>query len=130
VVRALLTACAMTNPDSGARTRDAAADERRARRHAMAAPVELTDGTGRTLNVSNSGILFETDRALEPGSAVTLSIVLSDVYPMPPVRVRAEGRVVRVERRDRGHGVAVAFTSWRVETADHAAASPAPATER
>src|SRR6202158_4905548 len=53
----------------------------RVRKHA-----EVETGRGRTVNISSSGILIETDHALPPGLRVDLSIAwtvrLNDITPL------------------------------------------------
>lgn len=90
----------------------------RAPRHELAVPVRLKKGVGRCRNVSNSGMYFEVDEPLAPGAIISVSVVLDNVHPMPPVELNAEGRVVRAERRDGKFCVAIEFTSTRYDTAD------------
>ena len=97
-------------------------DRRQAKRRAVRLLVELQHGTGRTIDISSSGVFFETDRAFTLGEPISLAVMLTDVHPMPPIRLRCEGRIVRVERRDNLIGVAVAISSSQAETADSAGA--------
>jgi len=59
----------------------------------------LETGTGRTIDLSSGGILFETDHPLPAGLNVELSIewpaLLHDVAPM---RLVVTGRIVRTDR--------------------------------
>jgi hypothetical protein len=108
------------------------ADRRRARRRPLVLPVEMRagDSTAHTLNVSESGVFFETDEEFSPNARITLSLVLPHVHPLPPIRLKADGRIVRVESRNGRFGIAVAFTGCRYDTADTAGAdsvSPPPA---
>ena len=61
---------------------------------------EVETGRGRTLNISSSGILIETDHALPPGLRVDLSIVwpvrLNNVTPL---QLCVKARTIRTEGR-------------------------------
>ncbi len=86
-------------------------DRRRAVRHRLALPVELEHGGGVTRDVSASGVFFETDQSFLPGSPISFSLLFEHADPHGPVRLRCQGRVVRLEPHDGKSGVAVAFTS-------------------
>jgi len=105
------------------------AERRRARRRPVVLPLELVagDSTAQTLNLSESGVFFETDEQFSPNARITLSLVLPPVHPLPPVRMKADGRIVRVESRNGKFGIAVAFTGCRYDTADTVGAAPVPA---
>ena len=105
-----------------------AAERRRARRRPLALPIELLAGEGvaRTLNLSESGVFFETDEEFSPNARISLSLVLPHVHPLPPIRMTADGRIVRVESRNGRFGIAVAFTGCRYDTADTARATEPP----
>ena len=90
-------------------------DRRQAPRIVVALPVELVSGKGVTRNVSISGAFFETDQSLSPGSSIGLSMLLEHVDPRGPLRLRCEGRVVRVEPRENKVRVAVAIEESRLE---------------
>ncbi len=94
----------------------------RAPRHRLGVPVELADRQGRCRDLSNSGMFFEIDEPLEPGTMVSVSLILNDLLPMPPVQLEALGRVVRVERVGGKAGIAIEFASVRFETAETRAA--------
>ena len=100
------------------------AERRIARRRPLVLPVELIagDGDGRTLNLSESGVFFETDEEFSPNARISLSLVLPHVHPLPPIRMTADGRIVRVESRNGRFGIAVQFTGCRYDTADTAGA--------
>ncbi|HEY3065414.1 MAG TPA: PilZ domain-containing protein [Methylomirabilota bacterium] len=100
------------------------AERRIARRRPLVLPVELLagDGDGRTLNLSESGVFFETDEEFSPNARISLSLVLPHVHPLPPIRMTANGRIVRVESRNGRFGIAVQFTGCRYDTADSAGA--------
>jgi len=70
-------------------------------------------GTGRVLDVSGGGILFQSEKPLDVGTRVKLSI------PWPVrlnqqcnLKLLAEGRVVRSHNK----GVAVEFEKWEFRT--------------
>ncbi len=92
-------------------------ERRQAARIATAIPVEIQGGRGTTRDVSTSGVFFETDLSLLPGEPITVYLILEHVSPAAPLRVRCEGRIVRVERRDGRRGVAVAASSYRLDLA-------------
>jgi hypothetical protein len=57
-------------------------------------------GTGKTLNMSSSGILFSTDEDLQPGRQVEVSVAWpAQLNNKTPLKLVARGRVVRVEER-------------------------------
>lgn len=51
------------------------AERRGAPRHVISAPVRFANGGGVSVNVSQSGILFETDSELEAGKVMKLTLV-------------------------------------------------------
>jgi hypothetical protein len=59
----------------------------------------LDSGSGRTLDLSSSGILFESGRPLAPGAKIELSIVWPVLLQnMTPLQLFANGRIVRSDR--------------------------------
>jgi hypothetical protein len=50
-------------------------ERRRAARYSIAAALRFPDGRGDSVNLSQTGILFETDSELEPGRLMKLTIV-------------------------------------------------------
>jgi hypothetical protein len=75
--------------------------------------VRKQTGSGRTMNISTSGILFETDRPL-PGRG---EIVLEMVWPalldgVRRLKLVVHGRIVRSE----GNAIAVRFTAYDFHT--------------
>jgi len=99
--------------------RKTATDSIRARRFSLRAPVRYraADGgwqEGRTRNISRSGVLIHTDRALPPETVVDLIVELPPVIPgeVPP-QVVCRGRIVRIVSHDAtGALVAAAFTQY------------------
>ena len=53
------------------------------------------EGSGRTLNISRSGLLFETTSSPEVGSRIELSVQLGEVLGGPNVKLQAKGITVR-----------------------------------
>jgi len=96
-----------STPDFGTR--------RQAQRISVALPVELERGKGVTRDVSASGVFFETDLLFSPGAPITFCLVLEHVTSVGPIRLRCQGTIVRVERRNGKVGVAVAIESHRFD---------------
>ncbi len=84
----------------------------RAHRHPGKTPIELKDGKGITQNFSSTGIFFETDKSFAQGQPINFTIVLENVNPGCPVRVKCRGKIVRVEENGQKIGVAVAISSY------------------
>ena len=95
----------------------AGSDRRQAQRIALALSVELENGKGITRDVSRAGVFFVTDLSFSIDTPITLWLVLERVDPVGPLRVRCQGRVVRVEGSDGVRGVAVAIASHDLEPA-------------
>lgn len=100
----------------------APSERRRASRRSIRLPVEMGDARGWTLNLSPSGVYFETTRAPAQESSIQFTIAWND--PPQPRRLECEGRVVRVDRRSSMPGVAVAITNSR--WAEEGSGSPPP----
>jgi hypothetical protein len=86
-------------------------DKRQALRYPLELPVELPGGSGRSHDVSRSGVFFETDTPVSLESPIKFSLVLGQATPDEPLRLECEGEVVRVEPHDGGVSVAVKLTS-------------------
>ena len=70
-------------------------------------------GSGRTLNMSSAGVLFETDQTLRAGLDVDLSIAWpASLSKSVGLTLRVRGRVVRAER----NRVAVTMTHYEFRT--------------
>ncbi|MCX6624063.1 MAG: PilZ domain-containing protein [Acidobacteria bacterium] len=55
-------------------------------------------GTGRTINMSSSGVLFTTDKMLLPGKRLEISVSWpAQLDNVCPLKLVARGRVVRYE---------------------------------
>ena len=83
-------------------------ERRNARRYdlslpvAIKVPVEKVNGTknGRTRDISTRGVYFTLDQDLESGTELDITLTLpAEITRGTEVFVRAQGRVVRVDRR-------------------------------
>jgi c-di-GMP-binding flagellar brake protein YcgR len=83
-------------------------DRRLARRYDLTLPVSIRFSAeklvvrqdGKTRDISTKGLYFVVERDLEAGSALDLTLTLpSEITHGSNVFVRAQGKVVRVERR-------------------------------
>jgi len=90
-------------------------EKRRASRYRVSLPVELEQGSGETRDISESGMFFETDQPFALGQAIRFSVLLAHAIPGITFRLRGEGPIVRMERRDDKVGVAVALSAIRLE---------------
>jgi PilZ domain len=94
-------------------------DRRQAQRIVVRLPVELENGKGITRDVSAGGVFFLTDLSFSIGEPINFRLVLERADPVGPLRVRCQGRVVRLERCDSARGVAVSIASHHLELAEH-----------
>jgi hypothetical protein len=94
-------------------------DRRSEVRERVRLPVCLSGGrSGLTRDVSASGLSFDFNGRLEAGSTIELSIALPDNDR--PMRLKAQGMVVRVEPRGSGYGVGVRMSNSTLEQVDAA----------
>ena len=89
-------------------------DRRRARRYRIDLAVELAAGRGVTRDVSESGVLFETQLTLTLGDYVEFSLVLGRFDPQGPYRVKCAGEVIRLEPHESGQSIAIHLSSYDV----------------
>ena len=89
-------------------------EHREDQRFRMDLPVQFEQGTGRTLEVSRSGVLFETDQVFPAGIPIKLTMLLEHAYPETTC-VHCQGKIVRTEQIEGKNRVAVAFTSMGFE---------------
>ncbi len=87
-------------------------NRRRAHRYEIALPVELLDASGTTRNISESGVLFETDVTLSPGDTLEFALVFGELDPAGPFRVHCSGRIVRVEPGRQRPAVAIKLEQY------------------
>lgn len=77
-------------------------------------PLQLGDGqTGVARDISASGLFIETDSEQRMGGLVDVEIDLDT--PGGPMKLKAQGRIVRIESQSGRHGVAVKLVSSRLE---------------
>jgi hypothetical protein len=91
-------------------------ERRLAQRYRLALTVELEHGTGRTRDISSSGMFFMTDQFFTLGQSIRFTLLLEHVDPSPSSHVQCQGTVVRVEPQEGHLGVAVAFTEYQFES--------------
>jgi hypothetical protein len=82
-------------------------ERRRTPRYPLDASIAVNDVTGRTIDVSANGILFESEHSLALGEPVSLVVPLGQTGPGACVRCR--GEVVRVQPRGALYGIAVKY---------------------
>ena len=83
---------------SGCRTRIRRAERRRFPRYDATLLVLLSGGVGRTVNMSETGVLFETDQAFRLMERIEFDIVLEELDPERLYWMRCQGVVVRTEQ--------------------------------
>ena len=91
-------------------------ERRRAQRFRVALLVELTEGTAVTRDLSASGVFFEATRTFVVGECIQFTLVLEHVDPGHAVHLHCCGRVVRIEPRSTGVGVAVTNIAYRIDS--------------
>lgn len=87
-------------------------DRRQATRYQIAWVVEMDTGTGRTRNISSSGLLFAMDRPIIVGSVIRCSLLL-DGLENTAQRLHCEGEVVRLSQHETHWEIAIVFTHYR-----------------
>jgi hypothetical protein len=92
-------------------------EQRRVERVAIALPVDLPAGVGRTRDMSSDGAYIVTDHRYDAGASLEFAVRFEHVAGSP-LWLRCEGRVVRVERIGAEFGLAVAIRSHRLEPED------------
>lgn len=130
----------MDPSDPGQKDRGTATDDGRDRRVAPRIPgqslpgiaLKLSSGTGvRLIDLSRTGVRFESDRRLLPGSMVALQFLTSDEPLVIRGRIR-RSRVTRLQNGGLGYEVALVFDRpFRdLRPADYGIATAAPAAEQ
>ena len=84
----------------------------RQKRIAAVLPVRLNDAAGVTRDVSVTGIFFETDAVLAPGSSIEFLVDID--IPAGKRTLVCLGNIVRTEARDNRLGVAVKILDSRI----------------
>lgn len=90
-------------------------ERRKTVRYRISLPVEMENGSGRTRDIGQSGVFFETDQPAVLGRVIPFSIMLAHACPGTPFRFRGEGPIVRIEERSSTTGVAAALSAIRLE---------------
>jgi|GEM_PF-4804749 len=75
-------------------------DRRKEPRHLTRLPVEIDGQSGTTINISSSGVAFESAMALTFGQEITLQILIPK-DGSEPLRLKCRGRIVRLEKTRR-----------------------------
>ncbi|OLD96925.1 MAG: hypothetical protein AUG80_12820 [Candidatus Rokubacteria bacterium 13_1_20CM_4_68_9] len=92
---------------STCRTRIRRAERRRSARYDVNLLVLLTGGVGRTANLSETGVLMETDQMFNPMETIEFDLVLEELDPERPYWMRCQGTIVRIEPATDGWRIAV-----------------------
>ena len=71
-------------------------------------PVEIEPSGGVTIDMSSSGIAFETTHDYKVGDEITLRIIVGRAGGRSGLDFSCTGRVVRVEKTEQGNRVAAA----------------------
>lgn len=87
-------------------------------RRAIHLPVVLEDRCGVTTDVSATGIRFESDHVLTPGSTIEFAVAFS-ADPRGNYWIRCAGRVVRVEANGRRVFVAATIDNIAFDETSH-----------
>ncbi len=87
-------------------------DGRRDSRFKASFPVEIESQGGVLVDMSSSGIAFETDKEYEIGDRIDLTVRVGR-NPERGMELECTGRVVRVERRDDGANLVAATVEWK-----------------
>jgi len=96
-------------------------EKRKTMRFHMNLPIELKNGKGVTRDVSTQGVFFETDQLLSVDETVEFTIAMLYAVVDSSVRLRCQGKVLRVEPAPNGIGVAAALTSHSFENSNDVA---------
>ena len=75
-------------------------DRRKEARHIAKLPVEVDGERGTTINLSSTGVAFESATTLKFGQEVTICIFVDKGGP-EPVRLTCRGKIVRLEKTRR-----------------------------
>jgi len=81
-------------------------ERRRHPRYRLDAEILVNDHVGRTVDISSSGVFFESPVGFTPGEDVVLVLPFQE---SGPTRVECRARVLRVETRGTMYGVAAAY---------------------
>ena len=90
---------------------DSPRNRRRAPRYQLALKVRLDGGEGVTRDLSATGVYFTCDRQFAPDSPIEFVVQFDGTPDTEPVRLRFQGRVLRVEDAGGRVGVATSISS-------------------
>ncbi len=88
-------------------------ERRRARRYRVDLPVEFEGGAGVTRNVSQTGVLFATDRAAKVGDVVDFNLILGEHDAGWKCRIACIASVARITPQGRGWLIAADIQAYR-----------------
>jgi len=83
-------------------------DRRRDRRYPMASVISVDDARAVTVNLSGTGVYFVTDQPFTAGQAILFVVTFEHSTPAG-TRVTCSGRILRVDGRPDGFGVAATY---------------------
>lgn len=83
-------------------------DRRRDRRYPMASVISVDEGRAITINLSSTGVYFVTDQPLTAGQEI-LFVVTFEHSTRAGTRVTCNGRILRIDERPDGFGVAATY---------------------
>lgn len=96
-------------------------EQRRAPRFRASIPVEVGEDGGLTIDISSSGIAFDSDRPYQIGQKIPLRLRLGRNDSPFAMNLQCSGEVVRVEENG-GHFIIGAAIEWldqdRIEYAE------------
>ena len=88
----------MQQTEPGPASDSAVSDQRSGDRFGIALPITMEDGEGETLDISETGILFETAAASQPQVGARIFMTLDYSMDGHDYQTRCEAQVVRVQR--------------------------------
>jgi hypothetical protein len=88
----------MRQTPTGTAGKAALMDRRSGDRFGIALPITMEDGEGETLDISETGILFEMAAEARPQVGARIAMTLAYSIDGHEYRTRCEAEVVRVER--------------------------------
>ena len=74
-----------------------ALDRRAAERFPISAPVRWVSGSGTAVNISATGILFETDESLAPDMAIKFTVIADNSDAQKPLYAFCDAVIRRVQ---------------------------------
>ncbi|MFU8790120.1 MAG: PilZ domain-containing protein [Methylobacter sp.] len=87
-------------------------EKRSARRFPTHCTVELEERVGVTRDLSTTGFSFISEQAV-PINSMLRCVILMPKKKGAIIRLRCEGRIVRINRTENGWDIGVSFTSFQ-----------------